>query len=169
MKIYKITGYGLTYYGSTTKELSHRKYMHKVLYKAYLNNTAKFITVFNILEKGNEWDIELVENIDNLDNLRLREGYYIKNNDCINKKIECRTIKEYYNDHKDYFDNYNRNYRETNKDYFKNYREVNKQKIKELQNKPFICNHCNITVKMAGKTNHFKSKAHINNTQNLGP
>ena len=31
----------------------------------------------------------------------MREGYYIKNNDCVNKNIAGRTIKEWYEDNKE--------------------------------------------------------------------
>ena len=44
--------------------------------------------------------IELVENYvcSSIAELHKREGYYIKNNDCINKNISGRSAKERYND-----------------------------------------------------------------------
>ena len=84
--IYKIVGYGLTYYGSTIQPLYERKANHKSQY----NNRTKgrnHCSSWYILEKGNDWNIELVEEIefDDLDELRCKEAEYQKNNECVNK------------------------------------------------------------------------------------
>lgn len=81
------------YYGSTTQELSHRKAQHKNQYKQYCNGLRTFTTCYDIL-KNNDWGIEIVEKC-SLD-LRKRERWYIENNKCVNKRIEGRTLNEYY-------------------------------------------------------------------------
>ena len=63
------------------------------------------ITAMNLFDEfGLEnCKIELLENFpcDNKEQLRQREGHYIRNNDCVNKRIECRTREEYRDEHKE--------------------------------------------------------------------
>jgi hypothetical protein len=101
-KIYKLVGYGLTYYGSVNNvSLPDRKSKHKYDYKRFKNGNGHYISSFDIIEKGDDWDIEIVEdNIENEQLLKL-EGFYIKNNECVNKRIAGRTKKEYYEDNKE--------------------------------------------------------------------
>jgi hypothetical protein len=98
--IYKIEGYGLTYYGSTIQPLYERKANHKSQY----NNRDKgrnYCSSWLILEKGDDWIIEKIEDFefDDLDDLKLREAYYQKNNECVNiqklkTKEELRVYKK---------------------------------------------------------------------------
>jgi hypothetical protein len=85
--IYKITGYDLTYFGSTIQPLNDRKYTHKSSYKNKDKRQEFYCTSWLILEKGDDWKMEQIEELDfeDLDELRLREAYYQKNNECVNK------------------------------------------------------------------------------------
>ena len=134
-KIYKLVGYGKTYYGSTTQSLNQRKGGHK----RHLDCKSR-----EIFKLGDDVDIVLVESYpcNNKEELHQRERYYIENNECINKVIPMRTEKEYREDNKEKIKKYrednkekNKEWRETNKDklkeWFKQYREDNKEKYKE--------------------------------------
>ncbi len=84
--IYKIEGYGLTYYGSTLQLLCERKASHKSQYKNR-DKGRNFCSSWLILEKGDDWTIEPVEEIEinDVDELRVHEAYYQRNNECVNK------------------------------------------------------------------------------------
>ena len=136
-KIYKIVdnGYNMTYYGSTINKLCQRMALHRNKYKEFKNDTYHKYSVFDIFYKyGIEnCKIELVENYpcNNKNELELREGYYIKNNDCVNKKIAGRTIKEWRQDNKKDIREKKEQYYENNKDILKEKRKENKDKINE--------------------------------------
>jgi len=89
-KIYKIVcdETELTYYGSTIQPLYKRLSQHKNL----LNTEKKCKTNKMINPK-----IYLVEEFpcDNKEQLLSRERYYIENNECCNKYIPTRSMKEY--------------------------------------------------------------------------
>ena len=96
-KIYRIDGGGLTYVGSTTKKyLSTRLAKHKSDYKRYLNGNQHYLSSFEIIKLG-DCKIELIECFpcNSKDELTAREGYYIRQMDCINKNIAGRILKEY--------------------------------------------------------------------------
>ena len=104
-KIYQVVdiAYEQCYFGSTIDTLPNRFKGHKTTYQQYLNgNKRKYTSLFDMFDKfGIEnCKIELVENYvcSSIAELHKREGYYIKNNDCINKNISGRSAKERYND-----------------------------------------------------------------------
>ncbi len=156
-KVFSLSNPKLCYYGSTTEHyLSTRFAGHKQKYKKYLNNKAKFYSVFIIFENCKDYIVELVENYpcNNCLELHKREGFYIINYDCINLNIAGRSRKErnknYYGKNKekikDYYKKYNqckKNERilkyEKNKDKIlkinKQYYGKNKNKIKEQREK----------------------------------
>jgi hypothetical protein len=95
-KIYKIVcnETGEIYYGSTIqKYLSSRMNEHRC---------KKNCVSRQILDRNNYY-YELVENYscNNVYELRLREKWYMLNNDCINKNIPTRISKEWKEDNKD--------------------------------------------------------------------
>ena len=153
-KIYMIWCEDDKYYGSTTETLSRRMSGHRTHYKTKYNNCSSFI----IFEKyGIEnCKIELVELVpcNSLEELRAREGYYIRNNECINNRIANRTRSEYRNDNKEQTLEKQKQYCEENKEkiaenkkkYYqdnreyilqrqKQYREDNKEQISQQQKK----------------------------------
>ena len=117
-KIYKIESLEgeCVYYGSTTQKLCVRMAEHRKHYKIKRGITSEHILCFD------DAKIYLVENYqcNSKEELHAREGYYIKNNVCVNKKIPGRTRKEYalYN-------------REDRLKYQKWYRETHKEKVKK--------------------------------------
>ena len=134
-KIYKLTNdlNDLVYYGSTIKKLSTRRTNHKADYQAYLRGRNIYITSFKIFE-GNPTNvfITLVEEVTNCTNnkdLKIRERYYIENFECVNKHIPGQTIKEYYINNKNKFENYYINNKERIINKVRLYYSINKDRI----------------------------------------
>lgn len=105
-KIYKIWSPSrddLVYYGSTYQSLSQRMAIHRNDYRKFKRGKFSKVSSFKIFEECDDSRIELVENYpcSNKEELNSREGYYIRNNNCVNKVVPCRTQKEYYLDNKD--------------------------------------------------------------------
>ncbi len=142
-KIYRVTDINNneSYYGSTINSLSLRKALHKASYKKYKNGEFNKLSIFDLFDKyGVEnCEIELVEEYpcENKSELLNREGCYIKENDCVNKFIAGRTLKEYYLDNKAKYKEHNQQYYANNKDkisnHMKNYYQNNKQRIRQRQ------------------------------------
>ena len=152
-KIYKIVDNtnGNIYIGSTCKKLCQRIAQHRANYKQYLNGKFSYITSFKILENG-DYDIILIEEVkdcENKEQLRARERYYIENLECVNKRIEGRTRKEYYEANKDQFHEKQKEYRTENRD-----------KINESKKIKYNCV-CGSAVCKTNKSEHEKSVKHI--------
>ena len=113
-KIYKLTGAGKIYIGSTTQLLSKRYWAHK-------NQTYK--TVEEIINDPNN-QITLIELFpcSCKEELLARERYYIEQNDCINKYNPILSDEERYN----YTKSKNKAYSQT--DNFKLAQKLYKQK-----------------------------------------
>jgi hypothetical protein len=144
-KIYKVIDISYTkcYYGSTTQELSSRMTAHRRDYKRFKLKDYKYLTVFEIFDEFGitNCKIELVEMFPsvNKSELEAREGFYIKNNECVNKVIPGRTVAEYYHDNKEKMNlkskEYFINHREKCKENNILYRTKNKEKISEQRRK----------------------------------
>tara|TARA_R110000787_G_C13381866_1_gene441872 strand:+ start:449 stop:940 length:492 start_codon:yes stop_codon:yes gene_type:complete len=136
------------YIGSTTKYLSTRKAQHK--YK-YDKNTITCKSSI-LYEKYNDVRIELLECFpcENKDELNKKENEYIRNNNCVNKRIEGRTTKEWYEDNK-----------ESHKLWKKNYYEENKQKQLTKVSVLYVCE-CGKELTIGKKARHEKTKFHLN-------
>jgi hypothetical protein len=142
-KIYKIVDNtnGNIYVGSTTEPtLARRLAKHRNSYKRYLDDDKRsYMTSFIILENG-DYDIVLIENADceSKDQLRAIERHYIETLDCVNKRVEGRTISEWYNANKEklqkqrheYYETNKQHFKEIHKNYYKNNLEVIKSKNK---------------------------------------
>ena len=134
-KIYKIVGNGLTYYGSTCEPtLAKRLTKHRGNFKCYNIGTYRYVTSFKIIETGN-YDIILIENFpcNSRDELHARERHYIENNECVNKNIPGRSIKEYKDNHRD--------------------------KLRECRKKKLNCS-CGCDITIHHKARHMRSKKH---------
>jgi hypothetical protein len=113
------------YYGSTKKKLNIRLNEHKSGYRGHLKGKYPYTTSYEIIQYDDAF-IELVEIVEYEDKeeLKKREGYYIQNNECVNKHIAGLTRKET-----------SKEYREKNREYIllerKEYREKNRDKIRE--------------------------------------
>lgn len=135
-KIYKIVSpsTGLTYYGATTQTLEERFKKHEY------NLESKRYQSFLVLECGDA-EIELVENYpcNSKKELDRREGYYQRNNECVNIIVAGRTTSEYWQDNKEKMHKKQKEWREANieyrREYEKNYREKNKEKERARKKK----------------------------------
>jgi hypothetical protein len=153
-KIYKIESHlgNKIYIGSTCKEyLSQRFQCHLSDYKRYKKGTRSLISSFILFnEYGPEnCKIVLIESYpcNNIDEKNAREGYFIKELECVNIKKMGHTKKEYYEDNKESFSIKN-----------KEKYEKNKEKIKERVNKYNISNNEIILIKKKEYRNNNKDK-----------
>lgn len=156
-----------TYYGST-KNLSHRLSVHKCRTPKQL--AKRKCLSFDIINRG-DWSCEIVEKVDDLDQLKIRERYYTDNFECINKqrpyttdeekleqkRIRSKTVKAaeekaaYYLKHKERLNVA-----------FRKYHELNKDKQNALKAEKIICE-CGVTHTRGHKAGHLKSLRHLNN------
>lgn len=130
----------LIYIGSTIQTLKERFQKHK----SDINRNKYPIYQFMRENDLNKFEIKLIERFScsNRKELRKQEGYYQKKykDTLLNKRIECRTKKEYYEDNKEYYQNNNEKISNQKKEYYQNnkekisnqkkkYRKKNKEKI----------------------------------------
>jgi hypothetical protein len=184
----------LIYIGSTIQPLYKRMHKHKC-------NTN--ISLYKLIETeyNNDWSVCYIELYElfpcsSKQELEKREGEIIRqfnddnNYKVINKRIESRTYKEYYEDNKDLYSQKSKIYRENNKEelkqYNKEYREKNKDEIKKLKKieynnnkdkylerakqyqqinqdklkEKIFCN-CGGYYSFQSKSHHFKTKKHL--------
>lgn len=82
----------LYYYGSTRQSITQRLAEHKR--DAKVNKTVKSKEIM----KCHDYKIIALEEFQNIESidLRIKEGYYITNNKCINKNIPGATLKKNY-------------------------------------------------------------------------
>jgi len=95
-KLYSLSDLSKIYIGSTTQSLALRKGGHISSYKHFLKGNNSKITSFDIIECGNV-KIELIEECccDNKEQLHMIEAKYIREMECVNKCIPCRTPAQY--------------------------------------------------------------------------
>ena len=141
-KIYKvINDYNDDIYiGSTCDTLKTRFRKHQTDAEIKIDSNRPFYKL--IREIGfNRFKIELIEDFPclNINELRQREGHYIKELATLNKQIAGRTSKMYYNDNIDDLKEKKKIYNEKNKEKLKEKRkewcENNKESIKEYNKK----------------------------------
>ena len=188
-KIYKIVDNtnDNVYIGSTCEPtLARRLAKHRGNYNFYMNGKGFYVTSFKILENDN-YDIILIENYpcNNKDELHARERYHIESNNCVNKNIPNRKIKEYNENNKEqiranckiYYENNTDKLLEKQKIHYENnkdqilekrkvYYDTNKEKIKARQSAQYNCK-CGKCISVSNKSNHEKSKFHQNFLNNL--
>ena len=140
---------GQTYYGSTVQKISQRMNGHRNKDNECLSKP--------IIERG-DYHYGLVEDYkcDNLEQLLMRERYYIDNNDCVNKNVPGRTKKERYEANKDKIS-------EQKKVFY----EANKDKISEYGKQKVVCE-CGCELSKCSLYNHRKTKFHQEFIQSLG-
>jgi hypothetical protein len=190
-KIYKIEPIngedGDIYIGSTTKErLSQRMTAHRKDYKYWKSGgKGDKITSYELFDKYgiencNIYLLELV-NATTLDEIKAREGFYIKSLKCVNKYVAGRTNKEYREDNKEIIKEMKKEYRNNNVDKIKEskreYYEENKLKINEKHKNNYLikkdillqtCNCiCGSSFVGCGKSRHEKTIKHKNYIKSL--
>jgi group I intron endonuclease len=165
------------YVGSTTQLLCKRMAAHRVKikikphYKLYLK----------MVEVGlDNFYIELIENYpcENKEELRKREGFFIREMGTLNSRIAGRSVGDYFIEHREKIKEYIKQYQINHKDviqlqqkefYNKNkaeihdkskiYRENNKYMINAQRSKLEICE-CGRQITHSSKFKHIKSKIH---------
>ena len=171
-KIYKLVdvGYNKCYIGSTVESLSNRIAKHRYSYKMWCSGKRTIkITAFDMFDEFgvDNIKIEEIEKYPCKDKAELeaREGYFIKNSDCVNKTVAGRTKQQWMEDNKE-------NIKRNNKIYYQNKRDTllvksntyyqeNKEKRKEYNTQPFVCD-CGSTITINSKSSHFKTLKHQN-------
>jgi hypothetical protein len=102
-KIYKIESLegNCIYYGSTTQTLCVRMAGHRAKYKQYIHGKSPICS--SRVVKYDDAKIYLVEKYpcNTKEELCSREGYYIKNFECVNTQIAGRDKKGWYEDNKE--------------------------------------------------------------------
>ena len=183
----------LVYIGSTIQPLYKRMYKHKC------NSN---ISLYKIIETeyNNDWSVCYIELYElfpcnSKQELDKKEGEIIRlfksdnNYEVINKRIESRTSKEWYENNKELLSQKSKIYREKNKEELKQhakiYRENNKDEIKERKQieyeknkdkylerakayqqsnqdklKEKICCNCGGCYRFQSISTHFKTKKH---------
>jgi len=172
-KIYKIVCNitGLTYYGSTVNPISKRIGQHRNKFKTgNAECSSRQVLV------GGDYDYSLVEEFscENKEQLHKRERFYIENNDCVNKQIPGRTLREYNEQNKNKFSEYyeqnkdkilvqSKEYREKNRDKLlaqkKEHYEQNKDKILTKSKIKVTCE-CGSVIVVGQLARHKRTKKH---------
>ena len=122
------------YIGSTYQPLSKRMAFHRNSSKSTTKQHYKIYQEMNKLGIENFY-IELVEGYpcENNDQLRAREGHFIREMGTLNGRIEGRSKKQFYQDNKEEIKERVRNFTKANKErisaYKKKYDENNKEAI----------------------------------------
>ena len=156
------------YYGSTLQKLCKRMDKHRSSYKSWMDGKSQKVMCYDLFEKYGlqNCKIYLVElyPCKSREQLESREGYYIRNYDCVNKNIPGRTQKEWCIDNKDKLSEYYKEWCNDNKDkivnYQKEYHNKNKDKIHTRKNVHYDCP-CGGRYTHTNRILHFKTKKHI--------
>ena len=106
-KIYKVVdvGYNKCYVGSTYNSLCHRMSQHRDSFKIYKRGKCAKVSLYEMFDEfgAENCKIELIELFpcSSRDELNKQEGQHIRNNNCVNKVLVGRTMKEYDVEHKE--------------------------------------------------------------------
>ena len=178
-KICKITdgGYEKCYIGSTCEDLSKRLARHREKHRQHLRQKYRKVYVFELFDEyGVEnCKIELIENYPckSKEELLQREGHYIRSIECVNKKINGRTKKQYQEEHKEenkerckewarnnheklmqyrqdrkeQLDAYNKEWKANNKEHIRNYNEKWRHENKDKIAMKAMCNICGSMIR----------------------
>ena len=167
-KIYKIEALNPehesdVYIGSTCEpSLAHRMAGHRRTYKQWKKGNYSHVRSFDLFDKYgiDNCNILLIDEFpcETKDQLRKKEGYYIKNIPCVNKNIPSRSTKEfqkqYRDNHKDYFEQYRNNHKEYSKTKFNcicggyHTRNHKSHHVKSLKHINYMTNHDDIIEKV---------------------
>ena len=173
-KIYKVlnTIDDEIYVGSTIETLGQRMAKHR----RKMKTTPHYKLYNHMHELGvSNFYIELIDNYpcNDVYELRAREGHFIREIGTLNKNIEGRTRKEWYDDNREYLLAEKKKYRDTNKDYMNQYRKDNKEHIQQVvkqyfennkevinqyKNAKITCNVCGCQVNRSNIARHQKSQ-----------
>ena len=146
------------YVGSTIQPLSKRFHCHKADSKVRDCNIHKLIREIG----EDKIYIELIESCpcNSREELRAREGYYIRERGTLNNKIEGRTKNEWRTENKEKITEQKQQYYKDNIEHKKQYYEDHKERIIE-QHKHYYANNKE-QYKQLSKTYYENHKEHIN-------
>ena len=150
------------YVGSTCQALSKRFYEHRSRCKT--SHNGKLYPVMREIGRDNFY-IELIETYtcNNKDELKAREGYYIRERATLNMEIAGRSDKQYYEDNKYRFKVRVKEYNEEHKEHYKEYHKIRYQKNKEHMMEQITCVVCGCISSRGHMSRHTKTKKCINN------
>ena len=155
--IYKVVdnAYTMCYYGSTTQQLSMRMTKHRMHYKLFAEGKSKGrFSVFDIFDAHGveNCKIELVEECpcESIEQLNKREGFYIQNNECVNKHIPGRTLSEWKSANPDKV-----------KEAQKKFRTSHNEQIKEQRSEKVVCDICGAVISRHALARHNRSGKHM--------
>ena len=163
----KLEGFPSVYYLSLEESIDRRNHLKEQFKEYGIEN----------------FYIELIEAYpcENNEELRKREGHYIREVGTFNKRIEGRTRQEYREDHrkkiKEYYEasrvkllaqmkEYRQNNREKVLARAKEYDVGNRDAISERRKTPYSCA-CGFTCRVANKAQHLRTKKHQDFITNL--
>jgi hypothetical protein len=157
-KIYKLSSGGLTYYGSTEQTLNQRLSEHKCDYRRYLKGEMHYLTSFDIIDTD-DYNIELVEEVEDLEELTKREQFYLDNYDCVNKSTAYRSKEDQIELAKATrkIASQTEHYKLRKKREDANYRKKYDEKIKAFKNKKIECPNCKKLISRSNLNRHKKS------------
>ena len=164
-QIYKVCDDAFTacYIGSTVTPLCKRFQSHKKHYTRYKDGKCRYTTIFDMFDifGVSNCKIYWLEDFpcNSKKELQAREGHYIKNNECVNKRIEGRTWKEYYADKKEQLLQYKKDRRKNNPELMREQYERRYEKTKAQQAMPFECC-CGVQIRVDNVRRHLKSNKH---------
>ena len=140
-KIYKVVdnAYTMCYYGSTTQPLSKRMDNHRMSYKLFKEGKGCSLSAYDIFDAHgvDNCKIELVEECpcESREQLRKREGFYIRNNECVNKRIAGQTVPEWRSANRDHVRQKQAEWRSANLEHSKqtiaDWRSANRERVKQ--------------------------------------
>jgi hypothetical protein len=151
-RVYAIRSHQTTdiYIGSTKQILSKRMSDHRKEQKLYLKTNKKYMTSFDIIKYKDAYIEILFEGeFESINALRAKEGEYIREMECINKRIEGRTQQEYYEDNKPHILEEAKEYYRENKPHIlervNKYYEIHKEEKHEYNHKYYENNKKELT------------------------
>ena len=140
-QIYKIVdvGFNKCYIGSTVQKLSYRMAGHRRDYDRYLSGKFPYKnSIFNLFDEFGVENCKIIWIEDypcsSKKELEAREGDHQKENECVNKVIAGRTLKEWYQDNKEEINQAHREYYYNNREKTIARQLVNYHNNKEIKN-----------------------------------
>jgi hypothetical protein len=157
----------LVYYGSSElPTLEDRMKIHIYQFNAWKKNNenGNYCSSFKILELGNYTPTLLKIVFFTIKwELREHERKLIEYQTCVNENIPNRTHAEYCEANREQINEKSKEFYQANKEYYVNYnaeyRAKNKDKIKDKKNKKFVCE-CGGKYTHINKVKHIKTKIH---------
>ena len=148
---------GEKYYGSTKQTLSQRLSKHK----CDLRCSSK-----QIISRG-DYDIYKLSEYESQEEAELKEGWYIRNKECVNKhrvKVTDEERKEYYENNREERKEYLKEY---NKEWYKKNSEKKKEYDKEKNKKKIECEFCGFIGGKRSLKRHQKTQSCLTYQQKL--